>query len=334
MQNFLGICRRFVDTLQKCSLIVKDKVDLIIPDNESVSQIPTILNQQQIQKFISENQDQVFGIENAVADLCNQIELFLVDQEKVRIEGEDTGPESEQIFWRARMACYNHIQTQMRDIYWINAAMIILKAGGSQVAARWQRVKQKVQEGTNEAKDNLRYLTTITDILEPLYSNQPGKMLLVVGDLMETIRMIHSMAKYYGSKDNMTTLMVKIANQMIKACRAWIRTIPPEYALVDDENASIKKHFIYDRYPKDILKKISDCIMLNNRYHSAYKEVLTKLLQTPQEKQFDFSEEAIFGNYDLFCQRLKKIADIIITKDNFSSLDKTTVSGLQKIIAA
>lgn len=126
-------------------------------------------------------------------------------------------------------------------------------------------------------------------------------MLLVVGDLMETIRMIHSMAKYYGSKDNMTTLMVKIANQMIKACRAWIRTIPPEYALVDDENANIKKHFIYDRYPKDILKKISDCIMLNNRYHSAYKEVLTKLLQTPQEKQFDFSEEAIFGNYDLFC---------------------------------
>ena len=89
------------------------------------------------------------------------------------------------------MACYNHIQTQMRDISWINAAMIILKTGGSQVAARWQRVKQKVQEGTNEAKDNLRYLTTITDILEPLYSNQPGKMLLVVGDLMETIKMIH-----------------------------------------------------------------------------------------------------------------------------------------------
>lgn len=45
VQNFLGTCRRFVDTLQKCSLIVKDKVDLIIPDNESVSQIPTILNQ-------------------------------------------------------------------------------------------------------------------------------------------------------------------------------------------------------------------------------------------------------------------------------------------------
>lgn len=34
----------------------------------------------------------------------------------------------------------------------------------------------------------------------------------------------------------------------------------------------------------------------------------------------------------MFCQRLKKIADIIITKDNFSSLERTTVSGLQDII--
>lgn len=53
--------------------------------------------------------DTVSTIECSVAALCNQIELFLVDAEKVRIEGEDTGPESEQAFWRARMACYNHV---------------------------------------------------------------------------------------------------------------------------------------------------------------------------------------------------------------------------------
>jgi hypothetical protein len=49
-------------------------------------------------------------------------------------------------------------------------------------------------------------------------------------------------------------------------------------------------------------------------------------------KQFDFSTEAIFGNYDIFCARIKKIATIIITKDNFSSLENTTVPGLKDII--
>jgi deoxyhypusine synthase len=34
----------------------------------------------------------------------------------------------------------------------------------------------------------------------------------------------------------------------------------------------------------------------------------------------------------LFCGRLKKIGDVIITKDNFSSLEKTTISGLAEII--
>jgi len=60
--------------------------------------------------MMADNLDDINGIENAVAALCNQIELFLVNEEKVRIEGEDTGPESEHIFWRARMACYNHVQ--------------------------------------------------------------------------------------------------------------------------------------------------------------------------------------------------------------------------------
>ena len=110
------------------------------------------------------------------------------------------------------MACYNHVATQMKDIPWINSSVQILKNKDSQVVMRWQNVRKRVGEGTNEAKDNLKYLTTITDILQPLYSNQPGKMTLVIQDLIETIKMTHSMAKYYGSRDNMTTLLVKISN--------------------------------------------------------------------------------------------------------------------------
>lgn len=54
-------------------------------------------------------------------------------------------------------------------------------------------------------------------------------MTLVVKDLVETIKMTHSMAKYYGSRDNMTTLLVKISNQMIKACRTYIKQVPEDY---------------------------------------------------------------------------------------------------------
>jgi predicted site-specific integrase-resolvase len=62
----------------------------------------------------------------------------------------------------------------------------------------------------------------------PLYSNQPGKLKEVIGDLVETIRSMHGSAKFYGSRDNMTTLLVKISNQIIKACRLWIKMMPAE----------------------------------------------------------------------------------------------------------
>jgi dynein heavy chain len=55
-------------------------------------------------------------------------------------------------------------------------------------------------------------------------------------------------------------------------------------------------------------------------------------LDVKAERKFDFSEEAIFGNFDLFCARLKKIADIIITKENFSSLANTTIPGTDEIV--
>ena len=204
------------------------------------------------------------------------------------------------------------------------------------MSLRWQKVKQRIQEGTNEAKDNLKYLTTITDIMQPLYSNQPGKMSLVIKELIETVRMTHQMAKYYGSRDNMTTLLVKISNQMIKACRAYIKDVPEDYfeteAAAQPGQKAIKKHIIYDRQPKDLLHRLGACITLNTNYQQAYNETKTDLMRQGA-KPFDFSEEAIFGNFDLFCARLKKIADIVVTKDNFSSLEKTTVPGLEHIIA-
>lgn len=212
VSSFLNVIRRFMDSLQKCGVILKDRVTLQIPDDEPLRKLQQTLSAAQIQKMCQDQPDTVQLIENAVSSVCNQIELFLVEAEKVRIEGEDTGPESEQVFWRARMAFYNHVQTQLKQIPWINPAVQILKFRDSASVLRWQNVKKRVQEGTNEAKDNLKYLTTITDILQPLYSNQPGKMTLVIGDLIETIKMTHAMAKYYGSRDNMTTLMVKISN--------------------------------------------------------------------------------------------------------------------------
>jgi dynein heavy chain len=40
---------------------------------------------------------------------------------------------------------------------------------------------------------------------------------------MNAIRMIHSISQYYNSSERMTSLFVKITNQMINTCKRYIK---------------------------------------------------------------------------------------------------------------
>lgn len=52
-----------------------------------------------------------------------------------------------------------------------------------------------------------------------------------------------------------------------------------------------------------------------------------KLELLPDERKFEFSEMYIFGKFDTFCRRLKKIIDIFETMEMYSHLQDTKIEG-------
>jgi Dynein heavy chain, N-terminal region 1 len=72
------------------------------------------------------------------------------------------------------------------------------------------------------SKDNVKFLSTLEKALEPMYEGTPQDIIDGVAALMDNIRMMHTIARYYSTAERMTTLFVKITNQMIAKCKEHI----------------------------------------------------------------------------------------------------------------
>ena len=92
----------------------------------------------------------------------------------------------------------------------------------SSLIRRWKAIDVELTEATNEAKDNEKYLRTLDKFIEPLYYSQPSQIVDNLPALMNSIKMIHTIARYYNTTERMTTLFVKITNQMIENCKGSI----------------------------------------------------------------------------------------------------------------
>ena len=89
----------------------------------------------------------------------------------------------------------------------------------------FQRLDLALTDRLNEAKDNVKYLSTLEKFIEPLYTGTPQQIIETLPALMNAIKMIHTIARFYNTSDKMTGLFIKITNQMIRNCKEKI--IPP-----------------------------------------------------------------------------------------------------------
>lgn len=95
---------------------------------------------------------------------------------------------------------------------------------------RWRQIDINITEAANEAKDNVKYLGTLEKFVEPLYSGTPLSIVDALPALMNSIKMIHTIARYYNTTERMTTLFMKISNQLIINCKEFLARDPKKTA--------------------------------------------------------------------------------------------------------
>uniref|UniRef100_A0A8C8RI05 Dynein axonemal heavy chain 5 n=1 Tax=Pelusios castaneus TaxID=367368 RepID=A0A8C8RI05_9SAUR len=236
-------------------------------------------------------------LEGVLIIWIKQIGQILAESEQMRKEADDIGPSAELEHWKSRMASFSRLQH-----------CII-----SPLSFRFQ--DGNVTNAANEAKDNVKYLYTLDKFFGPL-----GKAAMVeyIPSLMNSIRMIYSTSPYYNTSEQMTSLLLKITNQMINTCKKYL-------------SEGVLKVWDLDRHV--LLKRVQECIYLNEQYQTYFQRVREKLKENPSDQQFDFSENYIFGKFDTFCKRLEKISDISNIMEGLLELQNIKIEGIEKINA-
>lgn len=308
--EFFGTLKKFEETLTNVVKVKHEGVELKKPEKKYV-----IPNTAQAITAAASDAEVVAHYENLVDDWCNATEALLAESEQSRQESEDAGPDTELDYWRTRMGKFNSVTEQLK-FKDCKTVLAVLTQARSRVLKKWRTLDNAITDAANEAKDNVKYLSTLEKYLEPLYAGSPSHIVDALPGLMNNLKMMHTISRYYNTTERMTTLFVKLTNEMIRNCKQTIRA--------DGR--------LWDQNPGTLTSKLESCIRLNEAYQEQYRLTKDKLLSQSGARQFDFNELQIFGKFELFCKRVQKLIYVFSTVEQFSTLAKHSIDGMDNLI--
>ena len=162
----------------------------------------------------------------------------------------------------------------------------------------------KVTEALNEAKDNVKYLITLEQFINPLCNETNYVVKDTLPALMNSIKMIHTIARYYNTNDRVTELFKKITKQMIICCKNSIL----------NGETSDDKLWNHERFPPEkLILVLKSCIELNKLIKLNMKLQKKFLWRCQKRSNLSSHQIRFFGKFDLFCRRVSKLMELFGT---------------------
>ena len=222
------------------------------------------------------------------------------------------GPRTEVAWWRKRSASLGSVVEQLKG----QEAKIVLSvtgAGKAKAMKRWKERVQKLNDTYAEAKENVRLLSEVDQYLEPLYSGTSAQIQAALPDLFGKFRLLAREARHYKSRRRIERFLSKTANQLISACR---RLLQNRGKLLEQEPASA-------------IRSVDMMLSLCDVFRELTETTKERLAAYSKSKAYDFSTLLIFANVDIFQERLRKVKSMLVTMEQFLTLEKAGIDELE-----
>eukprot|EP00960_Hanusia_phi_P046745 758011-Hanusia_phi.AAC.1 len=318
MKNFNADVRRFGNIVQDAVRSLQGGIELQRPEERFI-----IENKQQSYLRAASDPDILAVYEGIMESWCEQCEIFMAESESVYDSANDSsGPDSEFDFWRSRMTKFNSIAEQLKTRECKCVLGVIGQSRHNKTWKKWKVIDKLITDALNEAKDNVKYLSTLEKLSQPLYSGEPNEIIEVLPAIFNSVKIIFTIARYYGTRDRISILLSKISNQLIHNCKEHICRPPQSFGNVR----------LWDQDSASLIARLTLTIKLQEEYVNAYKGMKEKLLSQPKGKQFELNETQIFGKLDSFIKRVQKVLDMFVTFNQFKSLASHNIEGMEFLV--
>eukprot|EP01138_Halocafeteria_seosinensis_P007479 gb/GECG01007645.1/.p1 GENE.gb/GECG01007645.1/~~gb/GECG01007645.1/.p1 ORF type:complete len:3314 (+),score=514.53 gb/GECG01007645.1/:1-9942(+) len=352
-KEFTQDMKRFTEDMEEALRNIGSGVELEHPN----PQFDLDKMQKDPVKYVQQNPSALRHFETLIESWCDEIEKH-VDKTSADNEHKEPGAEIKYKddygdsvtdrkgprgvieWWRARTQKLTSITEQLRAKEFravITCMTTVVSKGASTGDAnrsslfalirRWKALDVRITEAANEAKDNVKYLSTLDKFLEPLYSQDPSHIIDALPALMNSIKMIHQIARYFGNdKFRMEDLFVRLTRRMIMNCKEFILQSGE-----GEDEAKTSGTKLWTKDPATLLKTLEECLKLNEAYQDTYRFTKEALASQPNVKKFEFDENAIFSHFDLFCRRIIKLIDMFATIAQFDALASHKLEGMEDL---
>ncbi|TKS79492.1 Dynein heavy chain 8, axonemal [Collichthys lucidus] len=139
--------------------------------------------------------------------LCIHNHKILLESDQLRKVVDTCGPLTELDHWKKMSIRFNSIISHIKSPE-CKAVVMVLYISKSKMMKMWQELDNRITDCVNEAKDNVKFLSTLEKVSQPLYNSDPVTIMKSVPNIINAIKMIYSFSLYYNTSEKISRLFI------------------------------------------------------------------------------------------------------------------------------
>ncbi|KAF7236744.1 Dynein heavy chain 2, axonemal, partial [Varanus komodoensis] len=237
-------------------------------------------------------------LETSMIHWTRQIKEVLRAQEAVESR-ESSGPLEEIEFWRNRCTDLSEISKQLcqQGVKHVEAILALSK---SSYVGPFQRLARQIQDGSEQAQSNLRFLSILKEPFQELATLRPKDIPEKLPHLISLVRIVWVNSPYYNSRERVTALFRKMSNKIIQMCC---------------KDISLDR--LFEGYVCSSQQTLHGCIACMSSWKESYQHA-AYMHNKLSGKGWVLDQTSIFAQVDAFVQRCKDLLEVCDSQHHFA----------------